>query len=56
MDAQVAHRLQAEEQAKEQYQSFQTARQVDIDCTNHPALAPYRQNRQNPILGQVRSN
>ena len=37
-------------------QSFRTANQVDIDCISHPAPAPYNQNRQNPSLGQVRSN
>ena len=31
MDAQIAHKLQAEEWVKEQYQSFQRGKQVDID-------------------------
>ena len=32
MDAQIAYKQQAEEQAKEQYESVQPAKQVDIDC------------------------
>ena len=50
MDAQIAHRLQAEEHANEQCQSFQTDRQ-----TNQLAQCPLRQNRQHQSSGQVRS-
>ena len=56
MDTQTACRLQAEEQSKGQYLSFQTAKQVDTDCISQPALAPHKHNRQNLSMGQVRSN
>ena len=55
IDVQIAHRLQ-EEWAKEPYQSFQTTKHTDTNCINHQALVPHGQNRQNPSLGQARSN
>ena len=39
MDDQIAH---MEERVKEQYQSFQTLKQVDIDSINDSAQAPHR--------------
>ena len=50
MDAQIAHRLKAEEQAKEQLQFSQIVRKA-----NEPVQAPYK-HRQHPALAQVRSN
>ena len=53
MDAQLAHRHQAEEITKEQHQSFYTAKRTEID---QQAQAPHRQNRHNSSSGQVKSN
>ena len=50
MDAQIAHTLQAEEQAKEQCQSFQRDRQV-----SQLAEIPHRQNIQHLKMGYIRS-
>ena len=47
MDTQFAGRLQAEEQAKEQCQSFQTEKQA-----NQLTQATHRQNRQQQPSGQ----
>ena len=51
VDTQIVHRLQAEEQAKEQCQNLQTVGQV-----NQSLQVLHRQNRQHPSLGQVRCN
>ena len=56
MDAQIAYRLQAEGEAKEQYENFQIVKQVNRDCVNHSAQDPHRLNRQHPSSGQVRSD
>ena len=51
MDTQTAHRLQAEEQARQQHLNFQPVRQV-----NQSVQASVRQNSQHQSVGQVRCN
>ena len=55
MDAQIAPSFQAEEQAKEQYKSFQISKRVEIDPMIQYTQVQHRQNRQNSS-GQVRPN
>ena len=56
MDAQIVHRFQTEEQAKEQYQSFEITKRVEIDPMNQLAQALNRKNRKKSSSGQVRPN
>ena len=42
MDTQIGHRLQAEEQANEQYQFSQTVRKMVIDSVNQSPQASHR--------------
>ena len=53
INAQIACKVQVEELAREQYQSFQTGKLVDTDCINHPDLVPHRLNRSDVINVQV---
>ena len=54
MDAQIAYRLQAEQQAKGQQQSIQPYNREEIDCINQPLHTSYQQNRQDPLSAQTR--
>ena len=50
VNAQIVNRLQAEVQAKKQYQFSKTVRQVNRDCLDQLVQVPHRQNRHPSLL------